>query len=157
MRVKPLLSLRHPFARALLSLAGKEGVGILNYSDGKKIRFYIGEGTVLHATGLVPLALLLGKPEASPPKDPKAEALLLADILTSRGWYEAFRLATLQVSLALQAVPRLEGKKRFAFAPFPIPEALKKIASSVRITPEALSLFFPENSEWEDPWDQTWP
>ena len=71
----------------------------------------------------------------------------LTDILTSRGWYEAFRLATLQASLTLQAVPRLEGKKRFAFAPLPIPEALKKIASGVRITPEALSLFFPENSE----------
>lgn len=132
-------------------------MGILSYGDGKEIRFYIGEGTVLHATGLVPLALLLKKLEASPPKDPKAETLLLADILTSRGWYEAFRLATLQASLTLQAVPRLEGKKRFAFASSPVPEALKKIAGGVRITPEALGLFFPEDSEWEDPWDQTWP
>jgi len=102
--------------------------------------------------GLVPLALLLGKPEASPPKDPKAEALLLADILTSRGWYEAFRLATLQVSLTLQAVPRLPGRKRLSFGPLEVPRVLKEIGGGVRLTRAAMELFFPdeEGEEWED-------
>lgn len=125
-------------------------MGVLETETAGKIHLYVAEGTLLHATGLVPLALLRGNPRVRPSRDRKAEVQLLADILAGKGWYEAFRLATLQVVHTLQAIPGLPGKKRFSFASHPVPEVLKRIGGGVRLTPRALSLFFPSmGEEWD--------
>lgn len=142
----------HPLARGLLALGEREGLAVLEREGGGKIYFYVAERTLLHATGLVPLAFLLGHLEARPPRDREAEVVRLAEILRARGWYEAFRLATLQVSLTLQAVPRLPGRKRLSFGLLEVPRVLKEIGGGVRLTRAAMELFFPdeEGEEWED-------
>jgi hypothetical protein len=144
---------RHPALEGLLKLREETGILFLERDGSLLALFHLEAGRLLKATGLV--ALVPGISLEDPRCLLRLELVFLRQVEEKRGWYEAWRLASDQLTLSLFALRALPGRKRLGFAGAAIPEEVRRYGAGYPLREDVLALFLDskrrgEGEEWED-------